>query len=420
MKILVVEDSAILRQSMKKLIEEIGHSTLFANSGEEALQMVGIIDFDLVIMDVEMPGLDGFETTTLMREAFDTRWIPIIFATGHAGDDNVLSGIRAGGDDYLIKPLSKKLLEAKLIAMNRIAKMQNQLTRLNSELAALNQYDSLTQILNRHTFIEKASQSLLEAKRSAHPTALLMLDVDFFKHYNDHYGHVSGDECLKQVAKSIQGTLKRESDLVARYGGEEFIAILPQTDQIGAVKVAQDIIDDLYQLSIPHNSSSVSDCVTISVGVSVGLSSSKSTLDNLILEADRNLYTAKSEGRNRLASTNQLHQSILIADDNEMHINKLTEILQPLGYVITTDNKQETIELAIDIIPNLILLSNQSTQVEAQAIQTELKNHVRTAAIPVLLVSSAIDAGNTGNYLNLIDQDPDELLDRVTHLLEDN
>lgn len=416
MKILIVEDSATVRHSMKRLVEEIGHSTLFAHSGEEALQMVGVCDFDLVLMDVEMPGLNGFETTSLMREALDGRWVPIIFVTGRAGDKNVLAGINAGGDDYLIKPLSRGLLEAKLKAMHRIAEMQHQLGRLNAELAILSQYDGLTQLLNRHTFIDKATQSLIESRRHTEPCALLMLDVDFFKQYNDSYGHVSGDECLQQVAKAIEKTAKRESDIVGRYGGEEFVVMLPQTDRDSAVWVAERIIRAVESLNIVHDTSKVSDFITISIGIDTTESQVQSTLDTLILTADKNLYVAKKQGRNCLAVSDQGHRTILIVDSDESQLNVLTDILQPLGNIVTSDNQRESIELAKDIKPDIILLNSQCPEIGGEQLEATLKQHVRTARTPVLFIASNVT--ETDKFIDLSQHSADVIRERVVSLLE--
>ena len=414
MKILVVEDSATLRLSMKKLIEAIGHTTLFAHSGEEALQMVGIYDFDLVIMDVEMPGLNGFETTSLMREALDGRWVPIIYATSHTSDESVLAGINAGGDDYLIKPLSRSLLEAKIKAMHRIAEMQKQLTQLNTELAALSQYDGLTQLLNRHTFIQKASQSLMEARRHAKACALMMLDVDFFKQYNDSYGHVSGDECLQQVANAIRQTAKREIDIIGRYGGEEFIVMLPQTDLDGANVVANRIIHNVEALAIPHKASRVSDYVTISIGIDIAESTAQSSLDILILNADKNLYLAKEQGRNRVVAANQSTKTILIVDGNEQHLNLLTEILQPLGNIVTTDSQRESIELAKGIMPNLILLNIERSQLGDRDVKAIGQHYPQ---IPLLFISAEASSADTEQCFNMSKHSAEALRERVVGLL---
>lgn len=418
MKILIVEDSATLRLSMKRLVADIGHTPIFANSGEEALQMIGSTDFDLVIMDVEMPGLDGFETTTLMREALDGRWVPIIFATGHTSDKSVLAGIEAGGDDYLIKPISRGLLEAKLKAMHRIAQMQQQLTLLNSELAALSQRDGLTQLLNRNTFMERASQSLKEARRHATPGSLLMLDVDFFKKYNDRYGHVSGDDCLRQVAAAIQASVKREVDIVGRYGGEEFIVMLPETDLRGAALVANNMIQAVEGLRVPHRYSTVSNFVTISIGISVGEPSNGLSLETLVLDADKNLYAAKDQGRNRVVVKQQSHRTILIANGDDEQLNRLTDIMQPLGNIITADTQLECIELAKEIRPDLILLDGDEAGFDGRETEAILKRLSRTVMAPVLYATFRHDADMLSDTINIADNDPESLRDLVMTVLE--
>ncbi|WP_286876163.1 diguanylate cyclase, partial [Marinimicrobium sp. UBA4509] len=233
MKILLVEDSATLRHAMSQYISEAGHTPLIARSGEEALQLLEDTPVDLIIMDVEMPGLNGFETTRLIREWLGGHWVPIIFVTGKNEDESYREGIEAGGDDYLIKPVSPVIIKAKIRAMARIAEMRDQLNQLNAELEALSQLDSLTQILNRRTFNDQANQHWRLAVRHQTPTSVLMIDVDHFKPYNDHYGHPAGDRCLKQITQAIKGCLQRPSDLLGRYGGEEFIALLPETDLAG-------------------------------------------------------------------------------------------------------------------------------------------------------------------------------------------
>jgi diguanylate cyclase (GGDEF)-like protein len=416
MKILIVEDSATLRAGMRKMVEAIGHTPLFANSGEEALQLVGNTTFDLVIMDVEMPGLDGFETTTLMREILGKRWIPIIYATGHNSENRALEGIKAGGDDFLVKPISQNLLEAKIISLHRIAEMQKQLAKLNTKLANLSERDGLTQLLNRRCFSEKANQAIKQAKRHNKPCGLLMLDIDFFKQYNDHYGHMAGDECLQAIAASFADVAKRESDLIARYGGEEFILLLPETDLSGSRLVAEKIILHVQALAIPHACSTVSDHVTVSIGVAVSTDNRNTELDSLILEADKYLYRAKELGRNRLVShVDASKKTLLIATDRKHLLTALNSTLKPFGELIYTDSQSECIELAKELRPDLIVIDQAALTVNAEQMSRTLSQHLRTARIPIIINDeNSVSAGATGDK-----QAPfnDAFIEQVSQLL---
>lgn len=189
MKILLVEDSATLRHAMSHFVRTAGHEPVIAKSGEEALQIIEQTAVDLIIMDVEMPGLDGFETTRLIREWLGDHWIPIIFVTGMSEDESLEEGIDAGGDDYLVKPVSQMIISAKIRAMERITDMRNQLATLNRELKVLSQRDGLTHLYNRRTFEELAEKQWKIATRNKAPLAVLLLDIDHFKQYNDYYGH---------------------------------------------------------------------------------------------------------------------------------------------------------------------------------------------------------------------------------------
>jgi diguanylate cyclase (GGDEF)-like protein len=301
MKILLVEDSATLRYSMCSFIQRAGHESVVAENGEQALRLVETTAIDLVIMDVEMPGLDGFETTQLIREYFGERWVPIIFVTGMDDEASYQKGIEAGGDDYMIKPINPVILEGKLRAFQRIVEMQVQLQQLNEKLQALSQRDSLTELFNRRAFEEKAGNQWQISTRAHEPVTLLMIDVDHFKEFNDHYGHQAGDGCLKQVARTLLSALHRPADILARYGGEEFIALLPNTHLQGAQTVAEALRGAVQSLAIPHAHSSVSETITVSIGGAVADHTTDLTLQELAGAADEALYKAKAGGRNRVA-----------------------------------------------------------------------------------------------------------------------
>lgn len=366
MKILLVEDSATLRFAMRNYIIDAGHEPLLARSGEEALQLLENTPVDMIIMDVEMPGLNGFETTRLIREWLAGHWIPIIFVTGLNEDENYREGIEAGGDDYLIKPVSFMIIKAKIRAMERIAEMRDQLHRLNSELEALSQLDSLTHIYNRRTFNELAQQQWSLAKRHQQPISALMIDVDHFKLFNDHYGHPAGDACLKKVTQAIKSCLHRSADILGRYGGEEFIVLLPETDAKGAMRVAQAIAEAIESIQMRHDVSPSSNLVTASIGGATCLRTTGHDLEELIKNADRALYKAKRAGRNRSwVDEVATHKTLLLADSNQELVRHFSTLLQPHFNLLTAESHKECLELAVDLHPDLILLGSNIVNTEA-------------------------------------------------------
>lgn len=390
MKILLVEDSATLRFAMRNYILEAGHTPLIAQSGEEALQMLETTPVDMIIMDVEMPGLNGFETTRLIREWLGGHWIPIIFVTGLNEDESYREGIEAGGDDYLIKPVSAMIIKAKIRAMERITEMRDQLNQLNAELEALSQLDSLTQIYNRRTFNEMAQQQWLLAARQQTPISLLMIDVDHFKLYNDHYGHPAGDLCLKKVTKCLRDCLHRPFDLLGRYGGEEFIALLPETDTVGALRVAQTINTALAELALRHEISPTHHQVTVSIGGACCARSHSYSLEDLIKRADRALYKAKHTGRNRaLVDDIAIHKTILLVEPDRQIAQNLMQNLTAEYNVLFTENAEEALDISLDIHPDAILLDSSIADENDERLPRQLARNAKTSAIPIVLMSES-------------------------------
>ena len=391
MKILLVEDSATLRYAMRNYIIDAGHEPLLARSGEEVLQLLENTPVDMIIMDVEMPGLNGFETTRLIREWLAGHWIPIIFVTGLNEDEDYREGIEAGGDDYLIKPVSFMIIKAKIRAMERIAEMRDQLNQLNAELEALSQLDSLTQIYNRRTFNELAQQQWTQAKRHQQSISALMIDVDHFKLFNDHYGHPAGDACLKKVTQAIKSCLHRSTDILGRYGGEEFIVLLPETDAKGAMRVAQSIGEALETLELRHDVSPTSQFVTASIGGATCLRTTGHDLEELIKNADRALYKAKRAGRNRSwVDEVATHKTLLLADNNPDLLSYFSNHLQTHFNLLVADTQRECLELAVDLHPDLILLGTGIANTEAGAELCKiLARTPKTASITLSLVSES-------------------------------
>ncbi len=389
MKILLVEDSATLRHALCSYIEQAQHKAVVAKTGEEALQLIENDSFDLIIMDVEMPGLNGFETTRLMREWFGDHWVPIIFVTGKSDDNSVCEGIEAGGDDYLTKPISQVILNAKIRAMERIVTMRNQMNALNAELEALSQRDSLTQLYNRRTFDELAAKQWSSVNRYNRPTSVLMMDVDHFKKFNDRYGHPAGDDCLQRVAQAIKSRVHRPDDIVARYGGEEFIVLLPDTDFDGAITVGNAVREAVQNLKIPHESSSTGQFVTTSVGVACSDSINGADLETLVATADKALYQAKQQGRNRVyARKEQPHKTVLIVDDDQNHLQQMSESLRNHCNIVTLETGHECVDIAHSLRPDLILLDIDMPGMDGVQVCEQLKADTKTQRIPVILISA--------------------------------
>ncbi len=389
MQILLVEDSATLRHAMSSYIRDAGHEPLVAQSGEEALQMIEHTRFDLIIMDVEMPGLNGFETTRLMREWLGDHWVPIIFVTGKADDTSVEEGIEAGGDDYLTKPVSPIIIKAKIRAMERIVDMRNQLHQMNDELERLSQRDGLTQLYNRRTFDEIAKQQWAVAKRSNTPISVLMLDIDHFKLYNDHYGHPMGDTCLKQVASALQRSLQRPEDILARYGGEEFIVLLPNTDIAGAKQVGENILQAIFELQIPHEKSESEKVVTTSIGVATCTHTTGRNFEDVIEQADSMLYRSKEGGRNKVsAQETDSQKTILVADDDSDTLNLLTIQLHNHCNIVTADNGSDCIALVKSIEPDLLLLDIHMPDIDGLEVCRQLRQDPASATLPIILISA--------------------------------
>lgn len=392
LRILLVEDSATLRYAMSGYIRDAGHEPFVAPSGEAALQMIEHTPFDLIIMDVEMPGLNGFETTRLMREWLGEHWVPIIFVTGKADDQSVEEGIEAGGDDYLTKPISSIILKAKIRAMQRIVDMRNQLRDVNDQLEILSQRDSLTHLYNRRTFTELAEKQWSLAKRQQKSLSVVMLDIDHFKQFNDTYGHPAGDECLKQIAAAISTALRRPTDLLARYGGEEFIALLPNTDLEGATLVGEAICRTIFELQIPHRSSNTAAVVTASIGIATCTQPNRSTLSGLIQQADNLLYRSKTLGRNRVTrEESNRYKTMLIAHSNPKLLDALSNQLQTHCNIVTAETSAECLELAQSLLPELVLLDFDLSGIGGLQVCMKLRQPPTQNPTAILLMSSSHD-----------------------------
>lgn len=308
MKVLLAEDSRTNQIMIRTYIEEAGHEIVIANNGQQAIEMFIEIQPDLVLMDIIMPVVDGIEAAKEIRKvcARDDDWAPIIFLSAMSDAKHIESAIDAGGDDYLTKPVDSVVLNAKLRAMERIADMRQELKKANLELRMMSVKDGLTGIANRRHFDDVLAREVKRAMRSNSPLSLAICDIDFFKPYNDNYGHQAGDDCLKYVAVTMERTSKRPGDVVARYGGEEFGIILPDTTREGAVALVDIVRVAVENLELTHDYSMASKNVTISAGVATIQPAKSDNLKDvarkLVQAADIALYFAKERGRNQVVA----------------------------------------------------------------------------------------------------------------------
>jgi len=309
MKVLLAEDSRSNQMLIQAYVEDVGHQVIAVDNGQQAVDAFIKEQPDLVILDVAMPVKDGIQAAIEIRRHTqnDDSWVPIIFLSGMSGADDIVRGINAGGDDYLIKPVDAVVLNAKLLAMQRIANMRKQLHKANRKLKMMSVRDGLTGLANRRHFDEVIQKEMSRAMRTETSISLLLADIDYFKPFNDNYGHQAGDDCLKAVGQAMMDTIKRPGDLTARYGGEEFAFILPETSLENASELAESLRIAIEELSITHHYSTVSKKVTLSCGIASV--SPKKGQDNealihgLIETADKNLYHAKEKGRNCISVT---------------------------------------------------------------------------------------------------------------------
>ncbi|WDE03027.1 diguanylate cyclase [Thalassomonas viridans] len=295
MNILVVDDNKCIRDVIGAMVLANDHQPVVVDGYAAALEKLRRQVIDVILMDIEMPEVDGLTLTRMVRKEF-SQWIPIIFLSANDSARYLADGIEAGGDDYLTKPVKEEILNAKIKAMARIAEMKHQLDEANKKLEMLSCLDPLTNVLNRRGLEQQLQESWQKNGKARGELSLLMIDIDFFKAYNDNYGHPRGDQCLQQVASVLTGTLLNASELVARYGGEEFVMLLPSTSLAQARNRARNIIAALSQAELVHEYSDVAPRVTVSIGVSC---SSLGAKDHQVLieQADQALYQAKRRGR---------------------------------------------------------------------------------------------------------------------------
>jgi len=378
LQILVVDDTTANLKLLTEILVNEGYQVRPASSGSLALKSVAVEKPDLIILDIKMPDMDGYEVCRRLKSDKLCNKIPIIFISALDDTTDIVKGFTAGGIDYITKPfhaeevlarvenhLSLAILQKQLEAQNvqlrqeiaereqikeklreannkleqrvkertkelkqineqlleeieerkqieeelqhvrdglemQVEMRTQELAKVNAKLQVLSSLDGLTGLANRRYLDEFWEREWQRGQRQGTSVALIMIDLDYFKGYNDAYGHLVGDDCLKLVASTLKTTLKRKTDLAARYGGEEFAVLLPETDIEGAAILAEEIRIKIEALGIKHEKSLISQVVTVSLGVAAIIPQQGMEATQMIAIADSALYQAKHEGRNRV------------------------------------------------------------------------------------------------------------------------
>ena len=320
--VLLVDDQAMVAEAIRRmLVDEQDIEFNYCSDPRAAIQTAISLNATIILQDLVMPEIDGMMLVRFYRANPASRDIPIIVLSSKDDPSIKSEAFSNGANDYLVKLPDKVELIARIRAHSRsymaqaerdaayqaLRELQRQLENSNAqleesnrELHRLSSLDGLTGIANRRQFDKMLDQEWQRALRNCTELSLIMIDIDYFKLYNDTYGHQAGDDCLKSVALTLDRIVHRPSDVVARYGGEEFALVLPETDTPGALRVAEKLRDTVTRLNIRHEASKVTDKISLSIGVATMNPRGSESPDMLLAAADDALYRAKHAGRNRI------------------------------------------------------------------------------------------------------------------------
>jgi diguanylate cyclase (GGDEF)-like protein len=292
LSVLVVDDEKHNRNLLAELLKD-DCRVLLAKNGEQALQRARELNPDLILLDVMMPDMDGYQVIQSLKKDDNTRHIPVVFVSALDSEESEERGLDLGAVDYISKPFNPS------IARKRV---RNHLQSVHQRqlLERMAMIDAVTELPNRHRYNEVLSNEWRRCARLSAPLSLVMVDIDSFKAYNDHLGHAEGDIALKRIAQQLASQVRRPGDLVARYGGEEFAIILSGTDAADALAHMQEICQSIEHLQIPHPASNINKYLTVSIGGATTISDNGEVDPRLFFAADSSLYEAKAAGKNRV------------------------------------------------------------------------------------------------------------------------
>ncbi len=299
--VLIADDSLVVRAVVRGGLEDEGYRVVEAVDGLAAIEHCRQDAPDIILLDIEMPELDGYEVLAALKSDAELKDIPVVFLTSRSGLDDVVAGLRGGAHDYLKKPFENIELIARVGSAVHVKKLQDQLRQRNADLDRMSRTDALTGLYNRRHLDEELIRQQMNADRHHDPLTVLLLDIDHFKLVNDSYGHPAGDLVLSAFADCLRSEL-RAADIAGRWGGEEFLIIMPRTDLEGALEVAE----RLRRATAAHTVAVGGDSIRITVSGGCALSAGTDT-DALLQLADKCLYQAKASGRDRIVTGSVRH-----------------------------------------------------------------------------------------------------------------
>jgi len=448
--IAVVDDSPADALLLSRSISKVGFEVLVAHDGDAAFRIANESLPDVILLDMTMPGRSGLDTCRLLKNHEATSTIPVIFVTAHSDTNHITDAFAAGGADYVTKPfrvdeilarisLQLQLRQAQQALEERNTQLESlsrQLADTNVELARQSRHDALTNLLNRRAWDEAAGLEHERSQRYQRVYSILMLDVDFFKRYNDSQGHQAGDECLRRVAQCIASTC-RTSELAGRYGGEEFVIIAPETSAEQALKFAERIRHGVWSLAVAHPTSPAGR-LTLSIGVA---GSDAGTLDEVVKRADVALYAAKRAGRNIVHGRTPAYQgpivasgksdsppsedkaaksdalaTVLIIEDDITNRELFRACLTKCGYlVLEAEDGRNGLSVAEGSSPDIIIMDVMMPVMDGIECTRRLKANPKTQDIPVIIVSAKESGADT---LAGLDAGADEYLTKPIRTAE--
>lgn len=306
MKVLIADDSAVPRLILQQTLTTLGHETAVATDGEQAWEQYKLFAPEVVLSDWLMPGIDGIELCRRIRADDSDRYTYFVLLTAMTEVEHVITAMAAGADDFMVKPLEQTALQAALIGARRVTQLHEELARQRATLERLNtllfddaRRDALTLLGNRLRLSEDLAAAAARVERYDHAFCIALLDIDFFKRYNDALGHPAGDLALRSVAHVLASSV-RAGDMVYRYGGEEFLVLLPEQTLESANTVVERLRSAVEALSLPHPSNPPTNVVTISGGIAEINQAEPLSVNDWLRHADMALYRAKETGRNRI------------------------------------------------------------------------------------------------------------------------